>query len=104
MTTANVSPDPVFALIEEHRIAYIAHGAVRAAADSTEAQLEAASETDIEARDSLTNIAPSTVAGCAALLRYVADHVAVHEQGDPDGWPDIYQLIRNVADALERLA
>jgi hypothetical protein len=95
-------PDPVFALIEEHRIAYIAHGAVGASADSTEAQLEAASIAHRDAQDALTNTVPTTIAGTAALLRY-AYECYEHEGRDPEIW-DIYTIVKNIACALERLA
>jgi hypothetical protein len=97
------APDPVFALIEEHRIAHIAHGAVCASADSTtEAQLEAASLADHDAQDALTNTVPTTIAGCAALLRYAHEFYEL-EGCDPEIW-DIYRIVKNVAGALERLA
>jgi hypothetical protein len=92
----------VFALIEEHRIAYIAHGAVCAAAESTEAQLQAASIADRDAQDALTNTVPTTIAGCAALLRYAHEFYEL-EGCDPEIW-DIYRIVKNVAGALERLA
>jgi hypothetical protein len=79
--------DPVFAAIEEHRRAYVAHGA----------------EWDPKGR-ALLDIAPTMVAGAAVLLRYVSEHVLEYEHGDPEAWPNIYRFIRNVAGALERLA
>jgi hypothetical protein len=81
----SLPPDPVFALSEEHRIAYIAHGAVCAAAEATEAQLEAASIADRDPQYALTNTTPTTIAGAAALLKYAYEHYEL-EGCDPEIW------------------
>jgi hypothetical protein len=67
-----------------------------------EAQLEATRIADRDAQDALTNTVPTTIAGCAALLRYAHEFYEL-EGCDPETW-DIYRIVKNVAGALERLA
>jgi len=101
--TDDPTTDPVFALIERHRKAYIEHSIICTMPDVREDELESASIADRSARDALANITPTSVAGAAALLRYVAEHAVENEQGDIETWPAMFRMLQNVADGLERL-
>lgn len=62
--------DPIFSAIERHRIADAAFE------DAPERELD---KYAIERRDAyvaLLSLTPTTIAGCAALLRYVEEHEA----------------------------
>ena len=61
--------DPIYAAIERHKKAYAAHGATLADG-CDDATATAASHADIDARNALLEIRPTTVAGAAALMRY----------------------------------
>jgi hypothetical protein len=95
----DTTTDPVFALIERHRKAYIEHSIICTMPDIREDELESARIADRSARDALANITPTSVAGAAALLRYVAEHAVENEQGDSA----MFRMLQNVADGLERL-
>jgi hypothetical protein len=132
---AACDPDPAFAAIEVHRLAYEAHrracepwcrleiwkpevasvpetAALKGAVDGASDEMFAAALT-------LLDVAPTTIAGCVALLRYANNYVEV--TGD-DLWPDhlveegqeddddapvrrwAFFLHAHVADALEKIA
>jgi hypothetical protein len=71
-TASGETPDPVFAAIERHRVALVAF--VTAHGDD---EIDAAGDIHHEALADLLETKPTTVAGCAAVLRYVEG--LVHE-------------------------
>jgi hypothetical protein len=98
---AFAEPDPIFAAIEAHRRADAAYCAA-CEADVPEIAMDAA----WAAADKLLNIRPTTVAGVAALLRYLYEF----EKENPetfcgsetdDDWP--FLLCRRAAEALEAI-
>ena len=83
-------PDPIFAAIEKHRIANAAFHAASSDARSIEL-----SGTESAARIKLCAVTPQTVAGCAALLRYVG--ALSIDGGEPNGDGGGALFERNVA-------
>ena len=99
----NINPatDPIFAAIERHRGA----AAVYAASDpDTDPEGDAlALIEDEDAREVLLTTRPTTLAGCAAVLRYVASYDADHDISLFD-LADGATFMRRIADAIEALA
>jgi hypothetical protein len=115
-------PDPILAVIEEHRRAWDDLGEC-SELDKAESRgdkeagrkLNRLHKAVDDANANLIDIAPSTIAGAAALLTYAADFVAEGE-GANGGWPDgeawisrrkyPWEVIlhRNLAKALQTLA
>jgi hypothetical protein len=91
-------PDPVFATVAAHREAFVEH--MRAArldgklmrsdprAEATGAALDAADEALEGATLGLLEVAPTTMAGVLALLRYLEEfqEQAIELPEDPRGW------------------
>ena len=67
--TPMLEPDPIIAAIQRHKDAYHAHGAVLEAGRDDDT-IAAASDADLDAREALLEVRPTTIAGAAALLRY----------------------------------
>ena len=99
-TLPNLEPDPIFAAIQRHKDAYLAHGA----ADTVDGDIDAAADADFDARDALLEIQPTTMAGAVALLRYSWEFC--QQSGEEGIWGEAggYELHRHVADALEAMA
>jgi hypothetical protein len=66
------------------------HSIICTMPDVREDELESARIADRSARDALANITSTSVAGAAALLRYVAVHAVENEQGDIETWPAMF--------------
>jgi hypothetical protein len=93
---------PIFAAIEKHRAAYAAFCAACAELTGD------ADDTEIEDLEALLQTRPTTLAGCAAVLRYIDEYAAagdmiptLGEFIDLDGADDFLTLI---ATAIEGLA
>jgi len=73
MPYAADAPDPTFARIDAHRLAYAAFLATepKSLDDPDE---EAACQAEAEALDAVLATKPTTLVGAAASLRYVLDH------------------------------
>jgi hypothetical protein len=100
--TACVGVDPIYAAIQRHRDAYAARGAALEARrdDDTGAMFEL----DFNARNDLITTHPTTIAGAAALCRYVAEFA--QQPGEEGIWGDEegYLLYPNLAVALEKMS
>jgi hypothetical protein len=110
--------DPIYAAIERHRAAVLAFE--KAVHDKPENEK---SRTMDEAAVAVLNTRPETLEGAGAVLRYMVEHMD-HYNGEAMGFPDNlfsdgvgpdaakrndsrsseYFLMRNVANALERLS
>jgi hypothetical protein len=99
-TLPNLEPDPIFAAIQRHKDAYVAHGA----ADTVDGDLDAAANADFDARDALLEVQPTTIAGAVALLRYSWEFC--QQPGEESIWGEAggYKLHPHLADALEEMA
>jgi len=112
--------DPIFAAIESHRRAFAEYGRVlRETPEDRNVLAEAAVAKACDGADdaarALLDVPPSTTAGAAALLRYVAefeekyfdcmpDRVFSEEDGEEsDGIDWHHALQRHVADALDAM-
>jgi hypothetical protein len=117
-------PDPIFAAIEAHRTAMTTFNAVvdaqselRSSTREYEAlggPLDRAYDAQHDAALALLSVAPTTITGAVALLRYANEYTET-ESGD-DMWPDhpvtddddarpwAFFLHAHVADALEQIA
>jgi hypothetical protein len=100
-------PDPIFAVIQQHRDAYRAHAAT---CDAPEEEQIAACRAEWAVADKLLTAQPTTIAGVAALARYA---VEVEAKGEYWGLPYDYDpedrswwwfFVRNLSAALDRLA
>ena len=109
-TALGAAADPIFAAIEKHRqaeAAYIAACDVTVAASQagypTPSILEMEDNVNLLGDKShielakLAAMTPTTVAGCAALLRHVANHVTAYEQGN------IFEDFRDVEEPAKTL-
>jgi hypothetical protein len=90
--SALADPDPIFTAIEAHRRAWIDLDPCSELDEmATEGNEEAAQELDRlnqgldHATEQLLDIAPTTIAGVAAVLAYAAEFVT---SGDGGVWPD----------------
>lgn len=151
--SAIASPDdPIFALIERHKVAFSAFSEALSAQSDTEETIERSrrnstihcEEVEVVAGDDprwidalhgsaaataamnnaatvLVDVAPSSIAGASALLRYIIQHIETY--GEPIGFPDEFAedgvdpdnckfnelrnpeffIMRNAAACLERL-
>jgi hypothetical protein len=103
---ASAADDPVFALIEAHRAAAGAFGAVLHEEDDhfndvvAAARVDAAEDVELSALDDLMEAVPTTVPGVVALMRYIVEASSLERLGDED----INPLLTGLAAALEGLA
>jgi hypothetical protein len=96
-------PDPIFAAIERHKVAYqVRWEALEAGCDSDTDQ--AMCDADWNARDALLQVRPTTIAGVAALARYSWEFS--QQAGEEGLWGSEggYELHQAIAIALERMA
>jgi RES domain-containing protein len=108
--------DPIYATIEEHRRLFAVRGATLESNDDWDSpKAMAASEAEWQAADRLLNTRPVTVAGVAALLRYLYEFEREHPDTfwcGPDGsWGEAedgrvwaFMLHCRAAEALEALS
>jgi hypothetical protein len=95
--------DPIYAAIERHKKAYAAHGATLADG-CDDATATAASHADIDARNVLLEIRPTTVAGAAALTGYAWEFE--QQPGEGSLWyadEGISDLCRHLTLSLEAI-
>ena len=106
----SAGPDPILAAIERHRQLDAAHAAA-CELDDDDAK-DAACDAAFEALADLVAITPTTLAGCAAMLRY-CHHVTHLEYGESEGKlfggytrvePVAADLLLRLADRLETAA
>ena len=95
------SVDPIFAAIEGHRIADAA--LVRAKSDN---ELDRCGDISWERYEGLLATTPTSIAGCAALLRYIDQHEATYGVGLFGEYDDPVKsagerLLSRIAEALE---
>jgi hypothetical protein len=90
--SASADPDPIFAAIEAHRRAWVDLDPCSELDEmASKGNEEAAQRLDRlhqglnHATEQLLDIAPTTIAGVAAVLAYAAEFVT---SGDGGGWPD----------------
>jgi hypothetical protein len=94
-------PDPIFAAIERHRIAEAAYLSASLISEDTD------HHDQWNSYAALLAFTPTTIAGCAALLRYVEDQEAIAGAGLFDECSDPvnsagHRLLSRVAAALEK--
>jgi hypothetical protein len=99
--------DPIFAAIEQHRLADAAYddSLDRDADDSVK---NARHDQEIDALIALLRTKPETLAGCLASLRYVADWAENNDAALFHGWTGQMGLagatfLPMIADAIEKL-
>jgi hypothetical protein len=87
--------DPIYVAIERHRRAYAQFLAalIDEAPEAAEAH-----DRELAALEALGETQPATVAGCSALLYYIADDIADRR----GGWS--WRMCANVASALSSLS
>jgi hypothetical protein len=100
MTTTD---DPIFAAIERHRQAEAALLAFEYAEedDAALAEMDRLCDVTDAAAWALVETQPTTLAGCIAILKYVAD------EGDGERWPPEdwdSKLHATLSDALQKIA
>jgi hypothetical protein len=103
-----MTPDPIFLAIERHRAADKAYDdALEQRADDEEksARQKIESETLVV----LLQTKPTTLAGCLAVLRYVAKYTEGNDAALFDGWNDPYrsaaaEFLPTIADTIEAIA
>lgn len=92
------SPDPIFALIEAHRAAY----EVLEALPFNSPSEPAADKNETAIADLLVSCRPATIAGAAALCRYILDEAPSLATHAPDGGAPL--VLRTLAGALAACA
>ena len=103
-----IALDPVFAAIERHRKAEATYVAARNAVDP-ELSVEREGDVSHELLAKLLAMTPTTVAGCAAMLRHIAEYLAAYERAPFKEWrSDLEEpgstLLTRIAATLERSA
>jgi hypothetical protein len=103
-----IALDPVFAAIERHQKAEATYVAARNAADP-ELSVEREGDVSHELLAELLAMTPTTVAGCAAMLRHVTEYLAAYERAPFEEWcSDLEEpgstLLTRIAATLERSA
>jgi len=103
VATRAATPDPIFAAIERHRQLYAAHGVACETDDEDAAN--AACDAAFSALAELVALTPTTLAGCAAMLRYV-QHVTDADNTGSEGqlFAGYARVEPAAADLLLRLA
>jgi hypothetical protein len=107
---ASISPtDPIFAAIERHRAAQATFFAACKLDDPTDEQVDPLCTAAHLSIAPLVLTTPTTVAGCAAMLRYIDRIVAENEQGGLfEGYPasegPARDVLSRIASTLERAA
>ena len=79
LAAASATDDPIFALIERHRFAAAVYAVTDPDTDPEGDELALAEDED--ALEELLTTRPATLAGCVAVLRYVAGYEADHDVG-----------------------
>ena len=105
---AIAAADPIFAAIERHRKAEAAYVAACNAADP-ELSVEHEGDVSHELLAELLAMTPSSVAGCAAMLRHVAEYLTVYDGNLFQHWAADLEgpgstLLSRIAATLERSA
>ena len=101
----SLTPDPIFAAIEAHRLADDAYGEAACAHDVAKGEererlelaLSQATLAEDSARWDLGDVTPTTAAGCIALLTYVHESTAFQED-------DRARVIERLTEALTALS
>jgi hypothetical protein len=108
---AQAEPDPIFALIEAHKVAFQEFEnwpgfRVFDKSPEDEAEERRLSDADWDAACALGDCIPTSMAGVIALLDYVADLNSTYDQMDYSGKmrPQSYWVLHNCALALEDMA
>lgn len=97
--------DPIFAAIEAHRQAEVTYAAAGGEmSDESFGELGAAS---FERLVELLPMTPTTVVGCAAMLRHVAEYLSAYDRNLFEGYRDDVEgpggtLLIRIAGALEK--
>jgi hypothetical protein len=100
-------PDPVFAAIEHHRLIDAAYDA-SIERDAVDTLKSVQQRQELAALRALLRTEPRSLAGCLAMLRYVADYAANNRAGLFHDWEDATAqagkaLLPMIADRIEAL-
>lgn len=91
-----MKPDPIFALIEEHRTAQRRLNEARGPVDANELV-----DAEMDILEKLNVTKPTSIAGCAALADYLCGYDGFEDQSGPHG---PMQALATIAAALDDLA